>query len=59
MNPTILSRSELAKRVEDDNAFVKRVLAQPKALVIGAEEDLGLLGVNDDESGESLASAAP
>jgi predicted nucleotidyltransferase len=40
INPTILSTKELAKRVKDDNAFVKRVLAQPKIWLIGGEDDL-------------------
>jgi len=40
VNPTILSRKNLAKRVKDDNAFVKRVLSQPKIWLIGGEDDL-------------------
>ena len=40
VNPTILSRKDLAKRVKDDNAFVRRVLAQPKIWLIGGEDDL-------------------
>ena len=40
VNPTILSRKTLAKRVKDDNAFVKRVLSQPKIWLIGGEDDL-------------------
>jgi predicted nucleotidyltransferase len=38
VNPTVYSRKELAKRVKDDNAFVKRVLEQPKVWVIGSED---------------------
>jgi hypothetical protein len=38
--PTIYSSKELAKRVKQDNAFVKRVLAQPKLWLIGNESDL-------------------
>ena len=41
VNPTVYSRKELARRVKDGNAFVKRVLAQPKVWVIGTEHDLG------------------
>lgn len=41
VNPTVYSRRELAKRIKDGNAFVKRVLAQPKIWVIGSEDDLG------------------
>jgi predicted nucleotidyltransferase len=40
VNPTILTRKTLAKRVKDDNAFVKRVLSQPKIWLIGGEDDL-------------------
>jgi predicted nucleotidyltransferase len=41
VNPTLYSRKEVDKRILDGNAFVKRVLAQPKLWVIG--EDRGLL----------------
>jgi predicted nucleotidyltransferase len=40
INPTIYSPMELAKRVESDNAFVKRVLDQTKVWLIGGEDDL-------------------
>jgi predicted nucleotidyltransferase len=42
VNPTILSRKDLAKRVKSDNAFVTRVLSQPKIWVIGSEHELGV-----------------
>ena len=42
VNPTIYSRKELAKRVKEDNAFVKRVLQQPKVWVIGSKRDLAI-----------------
>ena len=42
VNPTILTRKTLARRVKDDNAFVKRVLSQPKIWLIGGEDDLGV-----------------
>jgi len=38
--PTIYSSKELAKRVRQDNAFVTRVLEQPKLWLIGSESDL-------------------
>ena len=38
--PTIYSAKELSKRVKQDNAFVTRVLAQPKLWLIGDESDL-------------------
>lgn len=41
VNPTVLTRQELAKRLKSGNAFIKRVLEQPKVWVIGAEHDLG------------------
>jgi predicted nucleotidyltransferase len=40
VNPTILSRKALAKRVKEDNTFTKRVLSQPKIWLIGGEDDL-------------------
>jgi predicted nucleotidyltransferase len=40
INPTVYSRRELARRRKEDNAFVTRVLAQPKVWIIGAEDDL-------------------
>jgi predicted nucleotidyltransferase len=40
VNPTVYSRQELDKRVRADNAFIKRVLAQPKLWVIGEEHGL-------------------
>ncbi len=40
VNPTVYSRQELAKRVKQDNAFVRRVLAQPKIWLLGGESDL-------------------
>jgi predicted nucleotidyltransferase len=38
--PTIYSSKELSKRVRQDNAFVTRVLGQPKLWLIGGESDL-------------------
>jgi predicted nucleotidyltransferase len=35
VNSTLYSPNEINKRILDDNAFVKRVLAQPKLWVIG------------------------
>lgn len=40
INPTILTRKELARRRATGNAFLARVLNQPKAWVIGDERDL-------------------
>jgi len=41
VNPTVYSQKELAKRVRAGNAFIKRVLAQPKLWLIGEEHGLG------------------
>lgn len=38
--PTIYSPKELARRVKQDNAFITRVLQQPKVWLIGGENDL-------------------
>lgn len=35
VNPTVYSRQELGKRIRAHNAFIQRVLAQPKVWVIG------------------------
>jgi predicted nucleotidyltransferase len=40
VNPTVYSPRELAKRVKQSNAFVTRVLAQPKIWLLGGESDL-------------------
>ena len=40
VNPTVYSPQELAKRVKQDNAFVTRILAQPKIWLFGGESDL-------------------
>jgi len=40
VNPTVYSQQELAKRVRADNAFIKRVLEQPKLWLIGEEHVL-------------------
>lgn len=42
VNPTLLTRKELAKRIADDNAFVTRVLKQPKLWLIGGEDALAV-----------------
>jgi|TARA_R110002020_G_scaffold37705_11_gene113718 predicted nucleotidyltransferase len=41
VNPTIYTRDELARRIRDGNAFVTKLLAQPKLWLIGGEHDLG------------------
>jgi predicted nucleotidyltransferase len=40
VNPTLYTPAEFAKRIGNDNAFVTRVLRQPKIWLIGNEEDL-------------------
>lgn len=40
VNPTVYSREELNKRVRTGNAFIKRVLEQPKLWVIGEAHGL-------------------
>lgn len=42
VNPTLYSRAELARRIKQGNAFVARVLEQPKLWVVGGEDDLGV-----------------
>jgi len=40
VNPTVYSPQQLAKRVKQDNSFVRRVLAQPKIWLLGGNSDL-------------------
>lgn len=40
VNPAIYNRRELAARLREGNAFVRRVLDQPKLWIIGSESDL-------------------
>jgi predicted nucleotidyltransferase len=40
VNPTVYTAAEFSKRTRMENAFVTRVLAQPKLWVIGSESDL-------------------
>lgn len=39
INPTLLSKQELTKRVRQGEAFITRVLAQPKVWLVGGEDD--------------------
>lgn len=41
INPTILTRDDLRKRIDAGNSFVTRVLSQPRIWLIGGEHDLG------------------
>ena len=40
VNPTVYTANEFSKRARTENAFVTRVLEQPKLWVIGSEDDL-------------------
>lgn len=40
VNPTVYTRKEIAKRIKEENAFVKRVLSQPKLWIYGTEDEL-------------------
>ncbi len=40
VNPSIYSMQELHRKLADDNAFVSRVLEQPKIFLIGSDDDL-------------------
>lgn len=42
VNPVILTRAELTRRIAEDSAFVTRVLAQPKIWLFGGEDDLAV-----------------
>ncbi len=40
VNPTILTSAELRKRIENEESFLTRILAQPKIWLIGGEDAL-------------------
>jgi predicted nucleotidyltransferase len=40
VNPTVYTAAEFSKRAQTENAFVTRVLEQPKLWVIGSDNDL-------------------
>ncbi len=40
VNPTVYTRAELKRRIDEDNAFIGRVLAQNKIWVIGSADDI-------------------
>lgn len=42
INPTILTQQEFTKRVKAKEAFLTRVLAQPKIWLIGGDDDLSV-----------------
>ena len=40
VNPTVYTAAEFSKRTRTENAFVTRVLGQPKLWVVGSDDDL-------------------
>jgi predicted nucleotidyltransferase len=40
VNPTVFKPAELKRKLSSDNAFVRRVLDQPKIFLIGSEDDI-------------------
>lgn len=40
INPTVYSVAEFSKRTREENAFLARVLEQPKVWIVGSEHDL-------------------
>ena len=44
VNPTLYMPAEMVKRINNDNAFVTRVLTQPKIWLLGNEELLNVAG---------------
>ncbi len=41
VNPTLYSPAELKRKRKEDNAFVQRVLQQPKTILMGSIDDIG------------------
>lgn len=50
INPTVYTRAALRQKIAADNAFVTRVLAQPKIWLIGTEHDLATLKPGESDS---------
>ncbi len=44
INPTIYDRVQVKARLQDGNAFLNRIMTQPKLWVKGCEDDLGQFG---------------
>ncbi|MBA2409528.1 MAG: nucleotidyltransferase domain-containing protein [Gammaproteobacteria bacterium] len=40
INPTLYNREELRRKLEADNAFLSRVLKQPRIFLIGSDDDI-------------------
>ncbi len=40
VNPTLYKMTELRRKIDESNAFVTRVLAQPKLFIFGSEDDI-------------------
>lgn len=40
VNPSLYSHAEFSRLLQDDNAFIRRVMEQPKLWIIGSEDDL-------------------
>jgi len=45
INPTLYSRQEFEKRARDKQAFLMRVLAQPRIWIVGSDRDLDAAAV--------------
>ncbi|OIQ70337.1 hypothetical protein GALL_480480 [mine drainage metagenome] len=44
VNPTLYAPTEFARRRAEDNAFVNRVIEQPKIFLLGEEDAIASLG---------------
>jgi hypothetical protein len=42
VNPTVLTPKSLARKIKEGDAFVNRVLSQPKIWLIGSDGDLAI-----------------
>lgn len=40
VNPSLYSHAEFSRLLQDDSAFIRRVMEQPKLWIIGSEDDL-------------------
>lgn len=47
VNPSIYTAEQIKEKLYNDNAFITRVMEQPKLWVKGGEDDIGVLGEPD------------
>lgn len=44
INPSIYMPAQMTKKIREKNAFITRILEQPKLWIKGTDDDIGKLG---------------